>query len=447
MLIGESIAGFIYRFYDLNQMDIPLTVRSVINKFYEQQLSPQDLFYQLEHLIGPIDAFTEYKWLQDQFLLRLKSKNLTVLTSADFRYCPKCINECAVQWVVWNLPMFTACPKHHCQLVFYCYICHRPLTWKSIGNNWCCQCKTAIKDIKTTNATALQLKLSQIILNAHDSPQSLYKKEKRVDGNQASYQLKELYEALEWVYFFRLKVTFVKYTHLKGTQLKALNTINKARFKYKESKFLFNANPQKLLDRILAKLAINELRLSTILMKLRLLKIINTEQTFLQRNRNVFTDSFIALFQTFIKEHSNQIHNELTTWVIDANPDIAVAKQVSLNQLVEWWRSVTDGRVISDKEHKIRKFRNDDYADRLTALIGNILKKLILASQWVGSEEIYQKLLIGYFFPLTLRSQCAPLDWLKEILIYLSGLEIPLLEDLNRRLELAELIWKDAQIA
>ncbi len=93
------------------------------------------------------------------------------------------------------------------------------------------------------------------------------------------------------------------------------------------------------------------------------------------------------------------------------------------------------------------QFNNDDYADRLTALIGNILKKLILASQWVGSEEIYQKLLIGYFFPLTLRSQCAPLDWLKEILIYLSGLEIPLLEDLNRRLELAELIWKDAQIA
>jgi TniQ len=445
---GESIYGFVYRFYDANQIKIPLATRALIKNFYLNQLSDEDLANQLQQVTGPVDVAMEYQWLQEQQFLKLKIyKYTTALTLANLRFCPMCLNENAVHWALWNLPMFTACPKHQCELARYCDRCHKSFTWKSLHTDWSCKCNAVIKDIKTPSATALQLKLCQLILNASDNPQSPYNNEKLTDGNQASYKLKELYEALTWVYFFRQKVKLVKYRQLYYSHLKTLKTINLSRFGHRESKFLFGINPEKKLVRILPKLAIRAYSLSTLLMKFRLLKVVSAECLFLVKNKNIFTDPFIPLFQSFISHCSIQLQNELTAWAMSTNPNAYMPRQVSLNQFVEWWIFVTDQRKLSDKELNIKKIRRNTFGGYFKLSVEKILKKLILASQWLGSAEIYQKLLVGFNFPTSVRGPCTLEDSLIEILNYLSSLETRTLSELTRRLDLAELIWKDAQIA
>ncbi len=445
---GESIYGFVYRVYNANQQKIPVATSALLEKFYLHLLSDEDLVDQLQHGIGSVDVATEYQHLQEQHFLKLKKiKSATFASSESPRFCPMCLNESDVHLVVWNFPLFTACLKHQCQLARYCDYCRKTFTWKSLHAHWSCRCNKAIKDIKTPDATALELKLCQLILNARDCPQTFCYKINVTDSYQASYELKVLYEALRRVYFFREKIKLVKYKRLRYSYLNSKMTINLSRFGYRESKFLFfGINSDKKFPRILAKLALQDYCLSSFLMKFRFLKLISVESEFLVKNKNIFTDPLIPLFQSFISHYAGQLQSELTTWAMSANLNSVMPRQISLNRFVEWWVFVTDQRKLSEKETNLKKTSRAHLSGYFKLSVENILKKLILASQWAGSAEIYQKLLIGFNFPSSIRESCALEESLVQILNYLSSLETRTLRELIKRLELAELIWEDAQI-
>lgn len=442
-LDGESLRGYLYRFYDLNQSRVPIKVWSLVDDIYRQETTNIDKLHQLQQLTGDIHVISEKDWLHRHKLPKLKYTNqMNNIHLTSTRFCPHCIREKKVHLAIWDLPHFTACPKHGCLLV---YQSSRAISWRNMKPDWLCIDKVAIQDLKTNQAAKFQLWLSNCILQANDSQDNYYQNGKPVANFTSNHTIKDVYEAIAWAHFFRLKVNYLSFNYLNDIEIKSLNRVKTFRYGRQECNFLFNLYKNKFVRRIFAKLATRALTLSVLVMKMRLLKLLTTETAFLQTNRNSFSEPIITQLELFTRQFSDQLQNEIVAWINNFSSNFVTPKQAPLDQFLQWWGGVRDQRTVTIpiKQSQSRK-RIDEIL--LRTQIESIIKKLISASLWPESAVIYQKLLIGFYFPPILKAQITSEEMLSQLLSYLATINSSLLADLNRRLELAELIWKDAQI-
>lgn len=442
-LDGESLRGYLYRFYDLNQLRVPIKVWNLVDEIYRQETTDSAKLNQLQQLTGDIHVITEKDWLQKHKLPKLKYANqANNIYLASTRCCPHCINEKKGHLAIWDLPLFTACPKHGCLLV---YRSSRLIRWRTMKPDWVCIDEVAIQDIKTHQAAKFQLWLSNCILQAKDSQDNYYQNAKPIANFTSDYSIKDIYEAIAWAHFFRIKVNYLSFNYLNDTEIDSLNTVRTFRFGNQECNFLFNLYKNKFARRILARLATNELNLSVLIMKSRLLKLLTTETASLQTNRNSFSEPIITQLESFTRQFSDQLQNEMAAWINSFSSNVVTPKQAPLEQFLQWWSCIRDQRTAAPTiEYSQSRKRIDEVL--LKTQIESIIKKLISASLWPDSTVIYQKLLIGFYFPPILIAQFSSEEMLSQLLSYLATINLSLLADLKRRLELAQLIWEDAQI-
>lgn len=442
-LDGESLRGYLYRFYDLNQLRVPIKVWKLVNDFYRQETNEKANLDQLQQLTGDINVISEKHWLKKHKITKYNySLQVNRIHITTPRFCPRCISENKVHLAIWDLPHFTACPKHGCLLV---YRSSSTISWYNMKSNWVCIDEVAIQDLKTIKPAKFQLWLSNLILQASDSQGSYYQNGKPVASCRSNHTINDISEAIEWTHFFRIKINYLRFNFLNDSELESLSTIKTFKFGNNECNFLFNLYSSKFLHKILVRLASKEVSLSVLIMKLRLLNLVTTESALLQTNRNSFSEPIITQLESFIRHVSDQLQNEIVVWINSFSSNFVTPEQAPLIQFLQWWSGVRDQQALLPPI-KYNKFRKTIDNHCLRTQIENILKKLISASLRPDSAVIYQKFLIGFYFPPILITQTTPEKVLNQQLGYLAIIKSTLLDDLNRRLELAELIWEDAQI-
>lgn len=415
---GESLKGYVYRFYDDNGVNAPNSIWRLINQIYKQDNPDEKLVQQLQNIIRQTNVMAEYQCLKNYELLEyINTKNQRFLNAAQCRFCPKCVNENNKHWVLWDLPMFTVCLKHECQLMNCCSHCYRSFSWNAMGFSWHCICEANIKEMETYPATSLRLKVAQLIFNAEDGPLcSQYKKHNSVNQTNP-YILKTLFGALEWAHFLKKKIRFVK-KYPNKQHLIHLQKISKGSYGYWESRLLFQINPAQIVERVLKRLSVKNTTINTISLGLRFLTAIKIEIVFLEKNKNIFTESLTPLFKVFIKQYLIQIEKEVALW---GNQSISNgAKQLSLNSFQDWWLL-----VVSESNHRPElEFQSEKlYRNRYsTRLCENILKKLVYASQFPQSYHIYQNHLKNWLFPSSVLFSPTSGYIMNELIIYLSKL-------------------------
>jgi hypothetical protein len=443
---GESLNGYVYRFYASNGLNVPEKVWVLLKQFYTQENSNDDLINQVKHLMKPTNLTTIYEWLDTyRSTTFIHYKRQRSLYTAEYRFCPACLKENNIYWSLWDLPMFTVCLKHRCKLIYICNQCNDLLRWMKLRTDWRCLCENDIREIPSQPEVSFQLRLSRLVLNASDSPQcSVYERQNTLD-QEGSYTLHTLYAALEWAYFLKKKILYVKHPYLTKLQLDSLNYINKAKYGRWESRLLLHRLSSKRIEIILKRLTDKNPILTSILTRLRLLTVLTSEYLYIKTNKNIFTDSLIPLTHIFVKQYLIQIENELTLWVNHANID--TVRAVVLKDFHDWWHSVVSQNTNQLNEKSKKTCRNKFVKKVLQNKTESILKKLIYASQSPNSHKIYQSSLSGWNFPSSLGSSCIKEALLNELVNYLSRIKNNDLVKLYELVELTHAQLKDAQIA
>jgi hypothetical protein len=442
LMEGESLKGYIYRFYSNNGTEVPNTIWRLIFELYKHDNPEESLVKRLHNIIRQTNAMAEYNWLKDHHLLDyINIKNQHFLNTSQCRFCPKCLNETDLHWALWNVPMFTVCLKHECQLINRCPDCHASFKWRALRFNWHCFCNSDVKKMEASPATPIRLKVAQIIFNANDSPLCTQYQKNILLNQSNNYSLQALFSALEWAHFFKVKVKLVKYKHIYKNKLILLQKISAGKYGYWESKLLFQGITTKKIERILKRVSTKNITINTIFVDLKLLTVITTERFFLENNNNIFTESLIPPFQEFIKQYSVQIENDVALWVNQSNIDSN--KQFTLDGYRSWWLSVVpEGNSQSDLEWQSKKFHRNKKSIEITI---NIVKKLVYASQFPKSYYIYKKYLKSWSFPSTVLI-CTQSDYpLNQIIVYLSRLGNHALLSLYKQIEGADFELRQIQ--
>lgn len=167
---GESLVGYIHRFYYDNVHEIPITLRQALRDYYSGQ-NRDYAFKVINKAVGPhrqrdcrlsdneridVKLFGEY---------RPAGK---CLRYNPIRYCPTCLNEQGFHAELWTLAQVEACPYHRCVLLKRCSMCDRPLTWGTLRTGWLCPCGAALKDGVSMVAADWQITLATVLIQAAD---------------------------------------------------------------------------------------------------------------------------------------------------------------------------------------------------------------------------------------------------------------------------------------
>ena len=136
MLRGESLRGFVYRFYDANGLKVPKMVSTQITHLSTVEVERQATRGAQKYLIGADVNLSEYDFFNQYVVVPKKRKKFRSDNFAQHRFCPACLNEKFTHYAVWDLPMFTACPKHFCRLVSLCEQCKLAFKWLTLDVKW-----------------------------------------------------------------------------------------------------------------------------------------------------------------------------------------------------------------------------------------------------------------------------------------------------------------------
>lgn len=438
LIKGESLQGYVYRFYESNGEGVPQGVWRLIDEFYKQENPEKELIKKVQNLIKQKGVFVEYNWLKDHRLLAFRNlKSQELLNTAKYRFCPMCINETGLHWSVWGLPMFTACLKHGCRLINCCNNCYALLRWREMRQKWRCHCKVGIKEMQTYPATPFQLSIAQLIFNAKDSPSCSQYKNKNLLSS-STYTVQPLYDALEWAFFFKKKIRFLKYNYLNSYHLISLRTINKAKYGHWESRLLFKEISIKL---ILKRFSTQNPTIKTLWMGLRLLTVITAEGLYIEKNKNTFTENLIPLFKRFVKQYTIQLESEFTHWLKQSY--LGTKKQVKLRNFHDWWFLAVEK---SDNKSRCKSQPKSVYRNKhLKKITEDIFKKLIYASQIPNSYLIHQFYFKNWCFPASI-AQCSKSNYImNDLLCYLAKLSKHDLLLLYEKVKLADVRLRRAQ--
>lgn len=171
-LPGESVAGYLYRFYGANGHRVPGHVSKLLTalrsrRSFDGQLGdPRDkMFQRMQQLLGTACILDEGWWIEGDYIAPYY-----LCGRATLSLCPECIQMFGAHLAIWDLPLITACPIHRCRLVAQCPKCRAQLRWARLQPDWHCGCGQDICQIPTRIAGNSMILLSWCLIGAGDTP-------------------------------------------------------------------------------------------------------------------------------------------------------------------------------------------------------------------------------------------------------------------------------------
>lgn len=168
---GESLAGYVHRFYANNGMEIPRHVWALLEPFYywrswrgsRPRASRVKKLDQLEQLLG-----THYSIDRDWLLHGKYANRKHWGWSIPLKICAYCMEEFGAHLAMWELPFAHVCPRHEVLLLNKCLACQSELRWWSIDRFWRCRCSKSLLSHVVINEDPADRQLSALVMGASD---------------------------------------------------------------------------------------------------------------------------------------------------------------------------------------------------------------------------------------------------------------------------------------
>lgn len=399
MLEGESLIGYVHRFYEANGLKVPSEVWSIVTNLSTIKTQSQSVQEALYCLIGKEVSLKEHDFFS-QYLLSKKHITLAHRYLALHRFCPTCVNENSSHYSLWDLSMFTACPLHGCKLAYFSE-----------------QSKYNLKDSNIYPASEFEIQISKIILNAMDIPKTPLYFECVDQKPPSNYVLKDFFDALIWSSKFRKVIK--SFGNRKPSKL-TVHSVRPSDLGLTDYMFLLKTPTHEHRKKIIKKLSNQHQQFVNHLNGFNNLNILCIECTYLIAYDNPFTRQLIPIFQIFIKEYLNQLELKLTVYLNTTSH--AISKPFSLLQFYEWWKQVMYLSASFKKSPKKDEIKITHFRGSIEGAIEAIFRQLIQASQHDGSEFVYANLFKGWDFPDPLKRPCGIEKILINLRSYLKNL-------------------------
>ncbi|MTD33060.1 TniQ family protein [Paludibacterium denitrificans] len=164
---GESLAGYLYRFYNDNHHKVPAPALAAAMQMYQGSEAKQAtansilsvLFGKVAHRMHATGRHINYCQAQRVTF----SHHPHPKPEAATQFCPACIEERQIHKALWELPFVEACPVHETALLESCPTCDRPYTWSSLNHDWACRCEIPISEHTCPRASRKQVQLARFM--------------------------------------------------------------------------------------------------------------------------------------------------------------------------------------------------------------------------------------------------------------------------------------------
>ncbi|MGZ5043202.1 MAG: TniQ family protein [Methylobacter sp.] len=165
---GESLAGYIFRFYSANGHRVPSAVHNAILGVYDGiHKKAETAFDIVQSIVGDSATFDRSWWLNrsliDRHPDRLKRTVWRRINFDPVRFCPACLGELGFHFALWELPLMQTCLLHKCVLLTKCSQCQKKLAWSEISPDWRCRCGESITEMSAKPATKSALAIAQFL--------------------------------------------------------------------------------------------------------------------------------------------------------------------------------------------------------------------------------------------------------------------------------------------
>lgn len=199
---GESLAGYVHRFYWANGHEPPQALRAALRRLYLGD-GHHDAFVQLQSTIGTLNAADHEWWVTTRIDAEHRFGSHTKWRSPHYspvRHCPICIGERRHHAELWTLPLVRACPFHHCALVSHCATCGQSLAWSALRAGWNCSCGAPLANAGTKPIASWVVRLASIVASsAHlDRPHNEAPPRVAATLNDQRDPLRDLYDFVGW---------------------------------------------------------------------------------------------------------------------------------------------------------------------------------------------------------------------------------------------------------
>jgi hypothetical protein len=150
--VGESLMGYLWRFYAANGHELPSNVRTLAAQVREGRCRSVD-FCWAWRVVGR-QAIEELLMSESAAAsaIQMRSRLAWSRWPRTSRFCPACVRERRAHLLAQDLPLVEACPMHGCVLVQQCTSCQASLCWATLGYGWRCGCGLPVGNMPTTEA-------------------------------------------------------------------------------------------------------------------------------------------------------------------------------------------------------------------------------------------------------------------------------------------------------
>ncbi|TRW98579.1 TniQ family protein [Candidatus Methylobacter oryzae] len=150
---GESLIGYVYRFYNNNGYKIPVDgFRFLYALVRARGDSVYPLLKRLQPILGNSVALDRIWWVQSRLIdhpYPYQGPGIRItLSQCHPSFCPACLDESRFYYELWEIAFVEECPIHSCYLVKRCPNCSRILNWRYLLTNWRCHCGTLITSMR-----------------------------------------------------------------------------------------------------------------------------------------------------------------------------------------------------------------------------------------------------------------------------------------------------------
>ncbi len=165
---GESLAGYLYRFYGSNGHRVPDALHQSLESIYRPPPEPSrfDEAWRLLDAIagGRLDAEREV-WRLNHLAAPPGEGRLS--SQAEFSYqnlraCPRCLELDGHHQAAWELPLVQTCLRHRCLLLEKC-LCKRKISWRTLQADWRCPCGLDLREIANEPARRGELNTDEFV--------------------------------------------------------------------------------------------------------------------------------------------------------------------------------------------------------------------------------------------------------------------------------------------
>jgi hypothetical protein len=422
---GESLAGYIRRFYSANGHNIPEDLIAAVRSLYQGN-DVKEAFNDIQEVVGSKCKLNRDWWIKhrlDEPDVGMQLQKWQALNYNNVRFCSLCLAENNFHFALWELPLLSACPLHACELVSKCGACSRSLPWSALKLGWYCECGQSIKSNNPKSAKPWEIYFGCLLAHASDLqlPQAF---RARLEASQPcawpSYKLRDVYDGLTWAHYLRDILNRRSNKYVAHDWPERCSATRRVRPSAWEVNLLF-ADP-KILHARIKRILKWDLREESHPMAIVYSDgIFQRAKEFLNRmppEKHVFSKQIHECVNNFIAEYRVPIHVDVDIFF---QPVVSRSDQLTkLSLLSEWWNLLANQIPALDPKLAVRIDIDHGYSleimgiDKEDPMVALMNKLLDAANSGVDIER-FKKLTSRWQVRVELQRLVAPSEILVEI--------------------------------